>query len=181
MALVALVLSGYTAWRTVWRTGHLVVAAPLLQGVLGANDRGVLYIFPPTFWNDGAKPLLVEDMRLRVSGPGGYSATAVWKDGFTNMNIEPNPSGGATLADVPVAPASPFWIAPQNGHAFVARFADPGFDAGRQVPGAYRAELGARVAGRWQPLATWDYDALGRQDVWEMIRARKGALVRAAF
>lgn len=122
----------------------------------------------------------MEDLRLNVSGPGGYSAAAAWKDGFTSMNVVPNAVGGATLAKEPVSPASPFWIAPQAGHALVARFADPNFDTDRLVPGAFTAKLEARVGGRWRIVATWAYHALGRQDVWEKLRNKQGALVRAS-
>ena len=70
VASLALALSTFTFWWLNWRPGKLVIGTPPSYAGYGNSDKIILE-FPFVFFNAGAKPVVVDNLRVRLPHEGG--------------------------------------------------------------------------------------------------------------
>lgn len=64
ISIFALLFTVASFWRMNWRRGNLRVSGPRSFQAVGSEDGKVVVILPLVFYNDGAAPMIIENLRL---------------------------------------------------------------------------------------------------------------------
>ena len=142
LSIVALLFTGYTFWWQHWRPARLVVSSPRVYAGFGTSDK-LLLEFPFVFYNDGARAIVVDDLRLRLPNDGGSPL------GFNATVAAIGTDQGRTFA-------TPFFVGAQQAEVRICEF--------QRRPGDlvferrdYKVIVEARLGGleRWSHLNTF--------------------------
>lgn len=71
MSTIALSATAYSLYRTYWRKGNLRAVAPRTYVLRNRQDQGLYTIFPFTFYNTGARPVIIRNLRLQITSSHG--------------------------------------------------------------------------------------------------------------
>jgi hypothetical protein len=70
ISLMALLFTVFSFWWMNWRPGKLRVGRPRSYAAIGSDSGNVMVELPLVFFNRGATPILVHNLRLRIEGGG---------------------------------------------------------------------------------------------------------------
>src|SRR2546425_4823893 len=139
LSILALCFSALTFWWLNWRPSKLRIGTPPSYAGFGDQHK-LLLECPFVFYNDGGRPVVVDNLRLRLPHEGGRPL-------LFNATVE------KLGTDQGRAFATQFFVGPRQAARLICEFQrNPGeltFD-----PRDYKVVLEARLDGqsRWRPL-----------------------------
>lgn len=142
ISILAVGLAAFSFWWLNWRPAKLYVATPPTYAGHG-SERKLLLEFPFVFYNAGARPVVVDNLRIQLPMDGGEPL-------HFNATVE------KLGTDEGRAFATPFFVGSRQAMKLICEFQrNPGkliFDARE-----YTIQLDARLNGRseWQELHTF--------------------------
>lgn len=145
VALLALVFTVASFWWIWLRRGKLVATAPRYYASVSTTHT-LRIRFPIVVRNTGARPLVVEDLRMLVAGE-----TLDWTT--TRSTVKPQDKSVGDVVDV----ASPFAVAGRETLPVIAEFGTDGPSWRPDPATPYLVVIEAVVRGSWKVLAefTW--------------------------
>jgi hypothetical protein len=149
VAVLALLFAVASFWWLNARTGSLTATEPRAYAY-GGSGPGLRVRFPFAFFNDGARALIVEDMRIVIDAdPGGRELRWV----TTRDRLRPEPDDGFAFA-------TPFSISGRAAREVIAEFEPASALHWSPPPDAkHRLRLRAHVhpKGEWVELLAFDF------------------------
>lgn len=143
ISVLALVFTVASFWWMNWRPGRLRIGLPRSYAAVGSATGRVLVQVPFVFFNGGATPVIVQNLRLRIEGGGAPLA-------FNAIVDSIGTDAGRRFA-------TQFPVRQQEALTLICEFQRDGGGLLFQA-GSYRVRLEAvwTPSTRWRELATFE-------------------------